>query len=344
MKNIRTFFISVLVVSLAGVAWANPDSDIPVEPIMPSVFAGWTNALRLKNDKVEVIIVPEIGRIAQVLYEGSNEIFNLDPKLLGYVPGKAGNAAWFNFGGDWFWPVAQSRWISFAGKDWPPPPVLGDIPWEVSAWKCAEGALCCQLSREYGPPLFLKASRLIKLGVNDARITIRQRIERTGKSSIPAVLWNISQINKAGRIIMGTDNSSAFKDGFKTMMFGRPGPDVLFSCDGTLVYEAGTGEHKIGSDSRRAWVAAQKGRVLLIEKAEGDQNGRFPDGGCTVEMYSNAGLGYSEIETLSVEKNLQPGESMQNTLTLECIPTPAGAGACKISDRVRSALGEKTGE
>ena len=40
----------------------------------------------------------------------------------------------------------------------------------------------------------------------------------------------------------------------------------------------------------------------------------YPDGGCTAEVYSNFGLGYTEIETLSEERVLKPGEILANTL------------------------------
>ena len=71
-----------------------------------------------------------------------------------------------------------------------------------------------------------------------------------------------------------------------------------------------------------------------------DTQGTHPDGGCAVEMYSNAGLGYSEIETLSVEKKLMPGEALQNLITVDLLDANAGLPACELAGVICAALGE----
>jgi len=269
-------------------------------------------------------------------------LLRMDESLAGALP--AEDQAWMNVGGDWMWPVAQSRWTLMAESDWPPPAPLAEAAWEGRAWKSADGALSCLISREYGEPLHVKVSRNIKLEAEEARIVIRQKIERTETSDIPVTLWNISQVGKAAEVILPVDENSEFEKGIKALMSDLPGETQLTACDGSVVYETSIGEHKICSDSSRGWIAARKGGVAVLEKAQ-PENGNgaaHPDGGCTVEMYSNAGLGYSEIETLSVEKVLAPGEILQNILTIDILEIPACSHACEMATEIRKALGEVT--
>lgn len=329
-------------------ALSDVGADVPVAPVPATNYLGWTNAYVLQNHALEVVVAPCIGRIAQIRYRGGEDLLRLDSELGGRVPD--GKESWLNFGGDWLWPVAQSRWKDIWGSDpgsaeasWPPPAALADRPWDGTAWKDADGTLCCLMSREYGAPVNLRVSRLIKLDREAPLFTIRQRIERTAASDVPVVLWNITQIAGATRVVLPRDPASALERGIRALLFGLPGNTQLTECARATVYDARTGEHKLCSDSHRAWIAAQKGDTLVVEHAaEENLKGSHPDGGCTVEMYSNAGLGYSEIETLSVESNLLPGESLQNTISIQFAPATNALTACELADVVAALLGEET--
>jgi hypothetical protein len=349
----RSFLLLLLCAGCLPVARvsAATDADIPVAPIAATNFLGWTNAFVLQNGVMKVVVTPCIGRIAQISFGGGDNLLRLDANLHGRVPPTNNMERWMNYGGDWLWPVAQSRWTSmthadpgFAGSSaeasWPPPVVLADRPWTGTAWRDADGAQSCTLTREYGAPLNIKVSRLIKLDKGAARLTIRQCIERTAASDIPVVLWNVSQIGGASRVILPQDSVLSFEKGLRSLLFAAPGEDRLTGCESAAVYDATAGEHKLCSESKRAWIAALKGNTLIVERTADGDEGKHPDGGCAVEMYSNAGLGYAEIENLGVEKILRPGESLQNSLTIECLAAETNTTACGLADEVRRALGE----
>lgn len=341
MSKRFTLILSALLLVAGNLpADPGPGTDVPVAPIASTNFMGWTNAYVLQNAAVDVVVVPAAGRIAQIRCRGGADLLRLDTDLGGRVPGADAHEPWLNFGGDWLWPVAQSRWKSMAESDWPPPPALADLPWAGTAWKDADGTLCCLIEREYGAPVNAKVSRLIKLDREAPRLSVRQRIERTAESDLPLVLWNITQVSKAELVVLPADAESALEKGFKALLFGLPGGTQVTACADALVYDAASGEHKLCSDSKRGWIAARKGGTVLIERATEGPAGQHPDGGCTVEMYSNAGLGYSEIETLSAEMKLLPGESLQNTLILQCVPVTNAMTACGLAEFVRGVLGE----
>lgn len=316
-------------------------ASAPVAPILATEHLGWTNAYRLQNDRAEAILVPSIGRLVHFAPLQGQSPFRLEASLQGRTPAAGEN--FFNIGGDWFWPVSQARWASFSedGKDWPPPALLADRPWTCSAWTAADGAQCAEFIREYGAPLNIVVSRLFRLEPASSTLVVQQRIERTGDSEIPVVLWNISQIAQAEQIVLPIERRSKFRGGLKALMGRKPSRKHIVSCDGAAVYHVSPGaETKLGSDSPRGWIAAAKGTNLIFETVANTATGDYPDGGCIVEVYSNHGLGYSEIETLSPELTLAPGTVLENTLRIELSSTEATLAPCPLADVVRTLAGE----
>lgn len=333
----------ILMLALAGLVAAAQaqEESVPVSPVSPETFQGWTNAFRLQNALIEVVIAPEVGRLVYLGFKGKDNLLRLDPGLAGKTPDPS--QAWNNFGGDWLWPVSQSMWTVFDGKDWPPPAFLAEEPWTGTAWKNSDGSLLCLISRTYGEPLHIKVSRSIRMDNEKAAVTIRQRLERTAPSEIPVCLWNLSQIAQPDEIVFPVDTNSLFETQYRVLNFSPPDTNALFLCDETAVLQIAAGsEYKLGSDSRRAWVAARKGDALIFEKAvPGDAaEGAYPDKGCTIELYSNPGLGYAEIETLSVEKTPDQDESIENELTIECFPIATNLAPCELAAKVRELIGE----
>lgn len=322
----------------AGSACCTAATPPPVAPISASEFLGWTNAFRLQNDRAEAVFVPAIGRLVHfALRQGDASPFRLEPALHGKTPAAGEN--FFNVGGDWLWPVAQARWANFSadGKDWPPPEALADLPWTGSAWTDAEGAPCALMTRDYGAPLHIQVSRLFRLEPDSAALTVQQRIERTAPSEIPVVLWNVSQIAQAEHIVLPIERRSQFRGGLKALMGRKPPRNQLAICKDAAVYRVGPGsETKLGSDSPRGWIAAAKGTNLIFESVANSAAGDYPDGGCIVEVYSNQGLGYSEIETLSPEVLLAPGTVLENTLRIELESTETPLSACPLANAVRA--------
>ena len=313
----------------------------PVSPILPEEFQGWPMAYRLQHKQAEAVLVPALGRLVLFAAREGSSPFRLDPSLRGRIPSE--NEAFFNIGGDWLWPVAQARWSSLTdnGRDWPPPPVLADRPWTCSAWTDADGTPCALLTREYGAPLHILVSRLFRLEPGKTALTIQQRIERTAPSDVPVVLWNISQVAQAGQVALPVDSHSRFHGGLKSLMGKKPTDSQLISCGDVSVYQVAEGaETKLGTDSPRSWIAAARDTHVIFESVQNTAQGSFPDGGCIIELYSNHGLGYSEIETLSPEVNLPPGKVLENTLRIVLASTESPLPACLWADFIRTLAGE----
>ena len=212
---------------------------------------------------------------------------------------------------------------------------MADRPWNASAWTDAEGAQCGLLSREYGAPLFVKVSRLFRLDPESDALFVRQCIERTAPSLVPVSLWTISQTDWADLIAMPVDSSSKFPRGVKSLLGEDPSGELDFCGDIAVFRSSASGETKLGSDSSRGWIAAARGTNLVFETVANAATGDYPDGGSVVEVYSNQGLGYSEIETLSPELDLEPGTVLENVLRIELSATTAPLAPCPLAAAVR---------
>lgn len=307
----------------------------PVAPILPTEFLGWTNAYRLQNDRVEAVLVPALGRLVRFAPLQGESLFRLEAALQGQTPAPGEN--FFNVGGDWFWPVAQARWaeLSADGKDWPPPGPVADQPWNCSAWTDAGGTQCAQFTRRYGEPLNVEATRIFRLAPDSSALVVQQRLERTADSGVPVVLWNVSQIAQAEQIVLPVEQKSKFRGGLQALMGRKPSRKFLTRCGDAAVYRVSPGaETKLGSDSPRGWIAAARGSNLVFEAVANSAAGAYPDGGCVVEVYSNQGLGYSEIETLSPELALAPGTVLENVLRIELVSFKASPLPCSLATAV----------
>ncbi|MCE9615635.1 MAG: DUF4380 domain-containing protein [Lentisphaerae bacterium] len=306
-------------------------------PLLPVRYAGWKQSYVLTNSVLRVVVVPAIGRIMEIRPAGVDNLLRNDPKLLGKRPSKT--SAFTNFGGDWLWPVSQRHWMNNQGTDWPPPELLADGPWEVEAWRNRDGSASCLLMRKYGAPLNVIVTRLITVDEHEARIRILQRALCVGLSKLPVTLWNVSQIGGAERVYLPADPT--LEHGLRPLLFAAPPATHLARYGDILSFDAAAGgEYKFGGGPMNAWVAAQRGTVAITERETSRVAGPRPDGGCAIEVYSNSGLGYTEIETLSPEVLLQPGDSLENTLVIECLPVSTELPPADVARRLANALSE----
>ena len=159
MKLTRILLICVL--SASTVAAAPPErASRPMKLIRPQSYKNWRISYPLENESMKVVIVEATGRVAHLGLKGGPNLLRQDEELLGKVPD--GKDRVLNYGGEWLWPVARSRWEAIDGKPWPPE-ALAEREWKGSAWITADGRHCCTMTLSYGDPVNVHVSRLFKL-------------------------------------------------------------------------------------------------------------------------------------------------------------------------------------
>ncbi|MBT3294757.1 MAG: hypothetical protein HN919_22775 [Verrucomicrobia bacterium] len=301
--------------------------------IAPETYQGWEWTFRLQNDTASVVIVPQVGRMMHLgLRDGVNVLRN-DPALLGKPPLK--DSTWTHYGGDWLWPVAQSRWPAFNKTDWPPPAVLCDAAWEGRAWREPDGRQSCLLTRHYGAPINAVVMRQFTLDPGKPLVTVQQRIVATADVRLPLTLWSITQLDAPQQVFFPVRATSAFKKGYKVMMGDAP-PGPTIGCREVMAVDLIKRDlSKIGMDAPVPWIAARQHDVVTVVRARHPFSGAYPDGGCSLQLFAMGRGQYAEIETLSPEFHLRAGESRGNTLTIELLNCHPGISPCRLADRLR---------
>jgi len=301
--------------------------------IAPEKYCGWDRTFRLENETTTVVVVPETGRMMYLGLRGGVNVLRNDPELLGEAPLK--DSTWTNYGGDWLWPVAQSRWPGFNKKDWPPPEVLRDAGWDAAAWREPDGRQSCLLIRYYGAPVNAVVMRQFTLDPGKPFVTVQQRMVATGDATVPLTFWSIAQIDSPQQVFFPVRANSAFGKGYKVMMGNAP-PGPITDCDEVVACDLIKGDlSKIGMDAPVPWIAARKYDVVTVVRADHPFSGEYPDGGCSLQLFAMGRGKYAEIETLSPEFHLRAGESLGNTLTIELLTCHPGTSPCRLADRLR---------
>ena len=308
----------------------------PVAPLPVCTHRGFTNAIALEDDVARAVIAPGIGRLVSFRLAARPSLLREDAAQDRGVSTDTNN--WANYGGAWLWPAAQARWKEAFGSDWPPPRILDDLRWKATAWRRADGSQVCRLRADVGSPCNGRITRDFVLPRNQGRIEILQRIERIGPGDLPLCLWNIAQLADAEEIVLPVEagtNLTAL--GFTPLPAG-----LLTTADAAVTIRVDQGtEHKVGSASARAWIAARRSnQVVLMRASPGPAQGTYPDGGSRVTLYTNKGLGYSEIETLSEETRLLPGQSLTNQVTMQLFDLPEAMTGGELARWLRERTGE----
>ncbi|GEM_PF-713444 len=311
-------------------------------PILPTARLGWEETFRISNDAMEVVASPKNGRLLHLSLKGKENLLNQNEGLSGQLP-PAEEGDWMNYGGDWLWPVHQGQWKALTGQEWPPLRVMDSLPWKGDAWTEEDGTQVIRLTGTFAPPVSAIVERVFRLAPgNEATLEVEQTINRTKASDLPVSLWQISQVRGATETYLDVNPDSDLENGYRVIAFDQPNEEVLQKVDGALVlFGARNGEFKLGSDGQ--WIAARRGTQVLVQwSTQPGPEGPLPDGGCSVVLYANAGLGYTEIESQTAEVALPNGEKIHNTLRYRILEIGENDPPDAVIRTLRDALPPRT--
>lgn len=273
--------------------------------IRPIDYRGWTNSILLSNGLVEAIVVPAIGRVMQFRFVGED-----DGPIWENPAAAAGNSAhdpsgWANFGGDKAWPSPQSDWERVAGRNWPPPAAFDGS----SMRAVVEGTSAVTLESQVAPGYGIRVRRRIELAADRPVMTITTTYEKVSGPPADVAVWVITQVKDPVLVCVPIAKSAAGNAPFVPLSDGLPAG--LHRDAGMLSFTRDSGQNrKIGVRAGSlVWVGATS--LLRIDSAM-VPGGRYPDAGCSSEIYTNAGpLAYVELEFLGPLSRLSVGEKIE---------------------------------
>ena len=312
----------ILLILLAASAFAQPRVPVPqVE------YNGWKDAIILGNGKVEVVIVPSIGRVMQFRFVGEEGVFWENLAVAG-KPVNPESKDWINFGGDKPWPAPQADWPNVTPRAWPPPIGFDSSLWEAEKVFCYKqrpmddcspfgtrayppAYTAIQLHSPVDPHYGIRVHRQIRLDAIKSQLTILTTYEKVSGAPVKTGVWIITQMNDAEAVYMPIPKGMQYQDGYNKQ--SKELPEHFNVANGLIELKRDPKKStKIGNDAGSLlWVGAK--HMLKID-APRVPKAEYPDNGSSAEVYTNVDpLKYIELEMLGPLKEIKAGEWITHT-------------------------------
>ena len=270
-------------------------------PAAPTVvrrinYQGWTNAFLLTNGRLDVILVPSLGRVMAFQLAGqpeTNVLWN-NPALRGKpfpfpAPYPAHPKDWPNFGGDKTWPAPQDSWpqVQRQPGNWPPDLTLDAGPYTIS--RVRDGL---RLTGPVSPYWGMRCVREFRLPPGSGTLRVRETFEKitSAAQGMPVGLWNIAQARPNVTAFFPVNPHSRFARGFSVLQGDKNGANWHVQ-DGLLtVTHHNELSNKAGVDAVQGWVAGvYNGSLLFAERAHIQHGAAYADGGTPLQVYNAGG-------------------------------------------------------
>lgn len=266
-------------------------------------YHGWKNALRMRSDSAEVVVVPEIGRVMSFrLLDGEN-VFWEDRKL----DGKSGDVSgkeWVNFGGDKTWPSPEADWGKYTGRTKWMPPAAFDSMAVTARIANHDVVLTSPVDPHYG----IRTIRRVQL--NGSRLHITTTYERVWGKPSKIGIWVITQFKEPIAVHAFTGGNTVFPNGYAILSGGRWTNVHLRKQSGddhVKITRDPNGPHKLAcAEGPLTWIGAKDVCNISSPRVA---RGKYPDGGASAEVYTNPNpKKYVELEMLGPLSVMKPGD------------------------------------
>jgi hypothetical protein len=268
-------------------------------------YKGWAGAYRLSNGRIDVVVVPQIGRIMYVGFKGGRNLLWENPNLSGQA-GNKGQGEYQNFGGDKLWIAPHTSWTM------PPDPDIDGGPWEA---KANEDGLT--LTSAVGKKWGVQFEREITLA-KGAAVTIKNTITNKGEQPVELSIQEIAQVDDPSMVAVKTQATSTLPNawyGFENETL-NPTYHRYDNMSGTLFLQRNP------SESRRFGGAGDDGAIestfgtgndllSLRMSAPFNPSETYPDKGSAMQVFLNQDPDkFVEMSVLSPVRKVKPNQKI----------------------------------
>ena len=152
-------------------------------------YQGWQDARRISNGVIELIVVPQIGRIMSFARIGQENILWQNAQEYGKVYSPT-QKKWINYGGYKLWLAPQSE------LGWPPDPYVdrGCYTFE------RVNKQTIRLQGQLHPSKHFRLRIEVTLMDDQPELVLTHLLENHSKQTIPVSFWGVSQVKPLGQI------------------------------------------------------------------------------------------------------------------------------------------------
>ncbi|NPV53963.1 MAG: hypothetical protein HPY71_10620 [Firmicutes bacterium] len=281
-------------------------------------YQGWPNCYRVSDGEVELIATTDVGpRIIRFGFVGeSNEFCEFEEQM-----GKTGGDEWRIYGGHRLWHSPESRARSYYPDN--RPIEVDEIDGGIRLRQYTEPSTGIAKVMEIRLNSNSNAGIAGAVGPGDdgAVVTVRHTMTNNGVWPVNLALWALS-VMAPGGVAVAPQTTRAHPEGLlpnrwlalwpytdltdKRLTLGRR--FVLLRQD-----TSATGPCKFGLSVTDGWAAYANRGHLFLKRFDYFEGATYPDGGASVEVYTNERM--LELETLSPLFELEPGDMAEHTET-----------------------------
>lgn len=266
-------------------------------------YAGWPNCYRLSNGIVDLIVTADVGpRIIRFGFVGqANEFAEIQASL-----GHTGGDEFHLYGGHRLWHAPERVPRTY----WP-----DNAPVHVEAHG---GGL--RVVQPVEPSTGIGKAMDMQLLPDTAGARLVHRLHNHNLWAVELAPWALSMMAPGGTCIIPLlPRSEELADAFNlttiVLWCFTDMADARWTWSRNYVLlrqdpQRATPQ-KVGVGSPEGWVAYHRQGHLFVVRFAVDAAAAYPDGGCTVETYTNAD--FLEVETLGPLVSLQPGACVEHT-------------------------------
>ncbi|MEZ0327166.1 MAG: hypothetical protein ACAH95_14800 [Fimbriimonas sp.] len=269
-------------------------AEVKVEKID---YKGWPGSFRVTNGTIDVVVVPQVGRVMRYGYVDAPNVLWENETLLGKT--FAANARTYrNYGGDKIWVAPQSLWT------WPPDPATDGKPWQVDA--IANGV---RMTSPVGNLQKVQFRREITLSQAGSEVSFRNSMENKG-SRMELAIWQVTQVNNPDFVTLPFEITASQPKGWYG--YGTESINAKFQSlsGGNLVIKRDPAiGRKFGARSLKGNLSAVIGATRFFSESPAFSRVPYPDKNSAQQVYvSPDPYKYAELEHAGPLTRMEHGE------------------------------------
>ncbi len=194
--------------------------------------------------------------------------------------------------GSTFWPSPQSDW------NWPPPAEID--PGAYAASPC--GAMVSMASRTSGA-LGLAVTKQFSVDAATGIVTIDYGLVNHGAQARSVAPWEITRVAAGGLTFFPMGDGAPSKGSQDLLDLQLVDGVAWFAYDAAAI----ANDQKVFADGHEGWIAHVDGNLLLVKAFSDTPAAQAAPGEAEIEIYTDAGHSYIEIENQGAYASLAPG-------------------------------------
>jgi hypothetical protein len=178
-------------------------------------YRGWKNCYRMTNGTIDLVIVPQVGRIMRYGFAGGPNMLWENPTVAG-KPIPLGE--WPNTGGDKIWPWKQDDWGKITGTAWPPPPGADQAAHQAEII----GKDTVRMTSTVVVPYGMRIVRDIRLAPSGTQVFLSNRFVKIRDGADYNVgVWTITQVPATSWVLARLTSAASALDGSYITLAGN---------------------------------------------------------------------------------------------------------------------------